>query len=316
MHSIIIIFLFVLRCNSYCTDSIFYGDANACLNNNQIPCYNGGGLQCLCTDECFSAEGTCVNNTISKPLTTMSYPQYCYSRSNFSDTDVNCNYYGNGTFCPYGCVYENKNCKQINSNIICHPYIDWACPNGCAYNKNSNSCIPLSVDSICGLIERTLTCPSGCNYNNYLNKCISTNPNYLCGLERNLLCPQNCKLNIRGDTCIGSTYVNTVYDLISVPQCPNGCYYDTNTNICKTTDHSNRYVLCEPIVSLQCPHNSFTINVQNYPDCNNNPYDICNYYGTEIRYPLRLQYRYAEIMCNYSSQGNCENKRIKRICCN
>lgn len=73
-----------------------------------------------------------------------------------------------------GCSTNNNKCIPMQSDIICKLFIDWSCPNLYSYDKHTNSCTPDKPNSVCALIESTLTCPFGCSYNNFFKKCISS----------------------------------------------------------------------------------------------------------------------------------------------
>lgn len=145
-----------------------------------------------------------------------------------------------------------------------------------------------------------------------------SDPNYICSSGRKLICPKGCLLNIRGDMCINNGQFNIICNKTNIPQCPNNCYYDENAKICKQTSsfRLNEYDVCEPVITLGCIHDTYTVDRSKYPPCQANLYDICFTVAGTIRYPLRLKNKYSGIMCKYSSYGNCEIKRIVRICCN
>lgn len=304
----------------YCRNETYYGNPKYCLGV-QKPCgQNGGWIICVCTDDCKSINNICVNTTVQqlKPLSKITYPDLCYYTKELANTDANCNYYGNGTKCPTGCLNNNKKnlCESINQST-CKSYSDWGCPQGCTLNNHE--CIPNSNSNVCKFIKKTLTCPFGCKYNSEFNKCISFDPNYICDLEKKLMCPQFCKLNIRGDTCVPiGEYIGNegrvfICDRLNIPICPNGCHLNIKLNICEPNGYTNNILkICEPIVTLTCQHGDFSVNVDT--DCKNDQSKICNYYG-QLRYPLRLQKIYSNIMCEWSFQENCQNKRIKMTCC-
>jgi len=339
----------VTQCIAVCIDSTLFGNIDACQSSltYRILCNNGGSGQCLCSEGCVGfrlpTQGTsiCVFNTTSTPNITIQYP--CQK---VDTTDVNCNYYSDGTYCPVYCTYNGHtclrnstdalcrpyidwscpiNCKYdrstntcipifINSDAICSPYIDWSCPYNCKYDRSTNTCIPMFIDSVCSLIQRTLTCPVGCQHNNFLNRCISENPNYLCELEKKLICPFGCILNIRGDTCISMDKMDAICNKSLTPACPYGCTYDPNNHICIRNDNWRRSP-CEPIISIACPYQQYTINTNTLVNCYDINYnnDIC-FDGWTIQYPLRLKNRYEHIMCKYTLGNQC--KIIQRICCN
>lgn len=70
------------------------------------------------------------------------------------------------------------------------------------------------------------------------------------------------------------------------------------------------------MVLLTCPYGVY-INAPMAKYCSIDPYNICLTNDIQItyRYPLRLQNNYSNIMCKYSTDGNCEKKRIGRTCC-
>lgn len=111
------IFLFVsafLPIYSFtCSDTIFSGNPSQCLTNTYIPCRTGGSAISLCTDDCFEIKNACVNNTVTEPERQIIYPRQCITNNNFISTDINCNFFGNGTKCPLDCRYENNSCNPI-----------------------------------------------------------------------------------------------------------------------------------------------------------------------------------------------------------
>ena len=320
LYKILLILFLIIGCDSVCNEFIFYGarDQNSCIQSNQhlLLCHNSVGMSCSCTNDCTDVNGLCMNSTISKPSIELIYPKTCTTQNMLPD--VECNYYSNGTICPLGCLNYGNSCNSTRPDIICKPYSDWSCPYGCNFDKHTNSCIPIGPQNVCTFIEKTLTCPSRCPYNNYLKKCISSDPNFICGLERKLICPSRCNLNVRGDICIGGD--KTICDRINVPLCPTNCYYEKQEHICKRTsnfDPFNRYTntIWEPVIIITCPYDAYTVDTQHYLNCNTNSSDICITSNTIIQYPVRLQNKYSGILCKYST-GNCETKKLVRICCN
>lgn len=99
-----------------------------------------------------------------------------------------------------------------------------------------------------------------------------------------------------------------------MPECPNKCTFNTNDKICKPDILDENFV-CEPTLILSCPLNQYVADITKYKYCVTNPSDMCLTGSGQIRYPLRLQNKYGNIMCKYSTYGTCENKSIFRTCC-
>lgn len=286
----------------------------------QIP--PGCSGMCVCTDKCIwmnlpnGYQYQCINKTISEPTIYTAYPSSCMSYID-SDltTNVNCNYFGNGTVCPMYCNNVHNECVPTKNNKICKPYIGWICPLGCSYAQSTNSCIPSDINSVCGSIASTSICPYGCTYDYHLSKCISTDINYACELTRRLKCPDNCKLNPRGDTCI-SNQGNYICQRQTSPVFPSSCTWNTQKNICvKINDYTQfTNIICEPVHQLTCPYNVFTIQTNMLPQCTQDSTDLCSLgYASGLQYPVRLKNKYSNIKCAYSN--GCEGKFIQQICC-
>jgi hypothetical protein len=321
--------------SSSCSD-ITMGPIASCVKY-PFTCNTAGSWRCSCTKNCtqvsdYNTQGgiICVNVTTSLPKQKLIYPHYCFSNRT---SDVDCNIDGKGTYCPIGCSYQNHGCTKTENNARCHPFIDWSCPQGCSYDKPTNSCLPLNDNSICGLIESTLKCPIGCRYINDRHQCVHDNPNYVCRLEKKLICPIKCQLNDRGDKCIGEDYdprkpyyiSNYVCNYTQTPKCPKNCHWDLTYGICKSENPSDQFNICEPFGILTCPHGQFNLQGVNFQSlCNGTEscgpyppiyqYTPCDY-GCDIWYPLRLKDQFAHITCKYSDVGNCENKSVGKYCC-
>lgn len=277
---------------------------------NGMFCNNYGG-SCItkCVDGCdyYSHMGNeiCVNTTISHPFITKLIDQNCDIYNPLSYTKYTCNLDGHGIRCPVGCVEKNGKCETLNESLyLCHPTYTWQCPSACSYDKPTNSCQPMTVNSVCDLIENNnMICPSGCNYNYNLRKCSSDYPNVICDLSYKLKCPILCKLNNRGDTCIPSNTFSGLCKYSSESLCPDNCYYNSNADLCLPLGETKLF--CEPYVKVECPYNEY-LNDKNkiYPTCHTNYVkkvsDICQY-NNVIYFPLRLENKYNSIFqCKYS----------------
>lgn len=303
---------FIVIVNCYCWNVTWNGNLMNC--HPTVVCSNGGMGRCICIDGCefvsHSQGQFCLNHTKSKPTKTIVYPKQCDVKDSLN---VECNFDGLGTVCPNFCHENNGRCVSTDKNVICHPKLGLKCPFDCFYDDKTRRCNPNHDQSVCKLINKTLVCPFNCKYDRDLKVCISSDPNYSCGLEKSLLCPNSCKLNVRGDLCIPKTqYPTAICNKTNIQKCPFGCKYDNTQSICVSKDKS--LVICEPFVELRCPYNKF---VQEFRDCYFFPNEICwNSEKNIVRYPKRLESKYADVMCEYSNPGKCDTEVIQQFCCN
>lgn len=358
MHKPLSIIALISLCQAICTDTL-----NGCVHNfneNSWNCMDfmcSGSCQCICTNGCADVQTNvgrqCKNLSKSFPVSEMVYPQYCNKNPELIDTDVECNIFGKGTYCPYGCRIVGDTC-QSDGSYVCEPKVDWVCPFNCKYDRQNNTCVPNFVGVVCNLIPPYYDCPTGCQLDVDTVKCIG-DPQTVCELKQQLVCPKNCKLNILLGGCIDQIEKrrSSICYQSSTPKCPGGCVYDNNMEICWSPKQ-----ICEPIVNMYCEYGSFN-NTPKMAICNQNTYqEICttyektstytngyvsdmgNYFTyNSISYPkykygytqrngfvniieyshitihLKDKLKYNNIQCDVSYEGNCENKRVKHECC-
>ena len=150
-------------------------------------------------------------------------------------------------------------------------------------------------------------CVEGCA--NYTNTCVNKTMTFP---EKEIKYPQPCGNN--------GFYPCKNYSTI----CPSNCDYNNKERACKFIGVNGLNfgdAICEPTITLRCPHNEYTINVRNYSYCSIDPSNICilQVLGQDkwlLRYPIRLENKIPNIMCKFSKIGNCETKRFGRTCCN
>jgi hypothetical protein len=271
-------------CSCYCT--------NGCNDFRDIP-----------TDKWY-----CVKKTLDEP--TLILPQ--------CKNTVECNYYGSGVHCPNDCYMYNGECVS-DTNALCKPRVGLSCPDGCSYTKATNSCYPMSSNTVCSFIEKNLLCPNMCSYNGNLNKCVSFDPNYVCDLEQTLQCPNNCHLNQDGNKCIGNT-LSTLCHYEPKPHCPFGCEFSKNTGYCEPTTSSYNG-MCETIAELSCPFGQYNIDLREMKPCTvGNQHDIC-YTDTTytldhwiypiIHYPIRYHGKFEHIKCIIDRDMSCDHSRME-----
>lgn len=341
MLKLFIIIIFVTICNCWNCNSHIENRSDC----SYVPYLQPGtSYQCSCINGCALLINGCYNDTMTNPKTKVWIPATC-SEANIMISNTTCD----NLYCPLGCLYKNGKCEPSRLGIICHPQNDWSCPNGCTYNRYTNSCTPNDSNDVCHFIENTYTCPYGCVYNYNLGKCISTDPNNICQLQKKLLCPIGCQLNVRGDLCIPKYPIDVQPHIDWV--CSTGCTYNRNTNSCEP---EGPYDICEMNRGFICPYNleidstngikcilktNIMCNETNTPINTINciyddkdkiykkkicepmmestcsyewPYNIFtdNKYGNyRIEYLLKDRERYADVKCKYTKFGDCYGKR-------
>jgi hypothetical protein len=168
---------------------------------------------------------------------------------------------------------------------------------------------------------------------------IYCNPQVLCGQRGGAsycLCVAGC--SDYTNTCVNKTISKPVKEM-KYPQCipsffnpcknysticPSNCDYDNKERACKFVGVNGiNYpdAICEPTITLRCPHDEYTINVRNYSYCSIEPSNICilqapGQSNWVLRYPIRLENKFPNILCKFSKIGKCETKRFGRMCCN
>lgn len=298
-----LLLLLLFSLSFYCMYTIRCTNSRGCYCPS-FPCGQyGGSCRCLCENGCKIENNVCINASHSIP-TLKIIIRACDDPNNGA-----CGYYINATYCPIGCTYYHNQCWNQTSSDICYPHSEWRCPIGCKYDATKHQCNPLYPTSICQLINSTMTCPNGCIYNYNLNRCISGDQNVICGLEYGLVCPKYCKINPRGDTCIPET-TNNICNQSDEPICTFGCKLGNGNCVMAnepTVPWSCEYGytrLCEPFVNVNCPKGVYIYN-------NNEIYRSC-----DLRYPLRLKYKYSNVTCKYSDDSYCNSNIYTQTCCN
>lgn len=293
---------------------IHYTNAYHCFNVSMLPInpcdqFSGSCSQ-YCVNGCEFVRSDnqlnfCVNITNSVPVYTTS-SQSCFNNNSIFETDYNCNIYGNGTKCPYGCNWTGHECKPINTypeqNNVCNPVIEWQCPQFCTYNKHTSSCVPDNPNVVCKFDEKYMLCPYGCTYNSGEKRCIGSSSNP-CELSLGIKCPMKCNINVRGDICVGKICNEQI-----TPICPDLCSYDFEKKQCFPTNRniSSRDNIpdCEPYTTATCGFGAYNIDIFQFPSCHNNYInkinDICVVSDNIIRFPTRLMKKYEIIKCKYS----------------